>query len=246
MIELEILSIPLSRIKNENHVQFHTSVDTLVATIPEDTHSFGGIYPMYADALGKEKEALDYMRQSDMTDQIATQDKVRCNCYRGIADTLKGMTRHFDPKIRESAVRLNKVFTFYGNIALKPIDARTAAITDLCNEITGQSYSESMANLKIMTEWVTKLQEENNKLQGMMMKRFNESKSKTRYRMRTSRKITDKFYRAIINNLQNDILTGEESQTFIDFITELNAIIVHYRSRISNGGKSGEKPEDEA
>ena len=237
---MNITPINLSRLKNEQHAQFHESVHTLIEKVTPDTLGIAAFQPLYRKAFNNELEALAIIVKSELTAQISEQDRVRDQIFRGFSDTVKGFRNHFDPAVREAANRLWNVFLHYGNIAQKPLDAQTAATNDILREFARADLQQAIDQLQVQ-DWCAQLDEENQKFHQLMMQRYNEPTGKTTYRMKTARVETDKFYRAITAHWENQVLTGANDQVMDDFLTELNAIIKRFKNILAQqfGKKKG-------
>jgi hypothetical protein len=88
-----------------------------------------------------------------------------------------------------------------------------------------------------MNSWVNKLVEENNTFVELMKERYSETASKTLLRMRTVRVETDKYYHAIVSQIENQCLAGIEISE--SFIRELNAVIERFRNILAQ--ETGER-----
>ena len=220
--------IRLSRMKNEVHVQFHESVNSLIVKAGAETYSFALLYALYKQAFDNETEALNIIRKSELTAQISEQDRVRDAIYRGFSDTVKSFRNHFDEEIREAANRLWSIFLHYGNVTQKPFDAETAAINDILREFERAENAAAIDKLQLSI-WATKLADENAAFHELMMQRYGESLEKTPYRMKTARLETDRYYRAIVAEIENQLITGKMNPDN-GFIIELNAIVSRFKS----------------
>ena len=223
-----IIDIRLSRMKNEVHVQFHESVNSLMIKAGAETLAILAFYALYKKALENELESLNIVRKSELTAQISEQDCVRDAIFRGFSDTVKSFRNHFDPDIREAANRLWNVFLFYGNVTRKPLDAETAAINDILREFNSENNNAAIDKLQL-NEWTTKLADENAKFHKLMMERYSETLERTSFRMKTTRVETDRYYRAIVAELEN-LATIGKMKPENPFIIELNAIISRFKS----------------
>jgi ABC-type transporter Mla subunit MlaD len=176
--------------------------------------------------LNNEIKALDYIGKSELTTKIVEQDRKRDDIYRGFVDSLRGAAKHFDPSYRDAANLLLNIFGHYGNIARKTLDDETAAINDLVRELEQPQLTQAIALLG-MNDWLNKLVEENNAFEELMKERYSETASKTTFRMRAVRVETDKYYHAIISQIENQCLAGIEINE--NFIRELNAVIERFK-----------------
>jgi len=226
---MSIISITLTRLKNEQHAQFHESVHTLFQRVTPETLGIVAIYALYLQAFKNELESLSLIVKSELTVQISEQDRVRDGIFRGFSDTVKGFRNHFDPDMREPANRLWNVLLHYGNISKKSLDAQTAAINDMLREFQRDELKTAIEILQLQ-QWCDKIDEENQKFHQLMMQRYSESVGKTTYRMKTARVETDKYYRAITNELDIQELTGRKTAEFNETLIELNAIVKRFKN----------------
>jgi len=242
---MKITPINLWRMINEIHVQFHESVKLLLEKYGPEALGVMQLCLLYLQALGNELEALLLISKSETTKQISEQDRVRDLIFRGFSDTVKGFRNHFNDEYREAANRLWSIFSHYGNIAKKTFDAQTAATNDLLRELDKPQMQAALEKLEI-TEWRDKLDDENQKFNQLMMQRYSEPLEKTTFRMRTARTETDKFYRAIVAQLNNAVLTNANDANMNEFLTELNAVIKRYKDILAQQfGKKNKTGESE-
>ena len=224
-------TISLVRLKNETHVQFHESVITLIEKVKPEQIDIKALFLLYRQAFNNELETLLIIRKSELTEQISEQDSVRDEIFKGFSATVKAYRNHYLANYRVAANRLWNIFLHYGNISSKTLDSQTAAINDILREFDRQELTDALKVLDL-TSWRDKLAEENRKFHELMMARYNEVVGKTTLRMKTARVETDKYYRAIIADLENKILLGfqHNNKLFPDFIAELNAIIKRFKN----------------
>jgi len=226
---MEIIKINLARMTNEVHVQFHESILTLLERIAPQALGAETLFELYRPAFNNEVEALLIIRKSELTAKISEQDRTRDAIFRGLSDTVKGLRNHFDPEVRNDANILWNVFLHYGNITKKTLDAQTAATNDMLRELKKTELIQAIENLKL-SEWVEKLDEENQKFHQMMMQRYNEPVGQTQFRMKTARIETDRYYRAIMAHIDNLALTAKNDPALNDIVTEINAIIRRFKN----------------
>ena len=219
--------IGLTKMKNEVHAQFHETVNSLIVKVGAATLAIELLYALFKQALDNELESLNIIRKSDLTAKISEQDRVRDTIYRGFSDTVKSFRNHFDDDTREAANRLWNIFLHYGNVTQKTLDAETAAINDILRELERIENAVEI-DILLLNSWVTKLAYENANFHDLMMERYGESLEKTPYRMKTARRETDKYYRAIVAELENQLMIGKMNADN-GFIIELNAIVSRFK-----------------
>jgi len=239
-----INTLGLVRLRNELHVQFHETVISLIIALGAINFPFEALFALYKLAFDHESEALLIISKSEKTAEIVEQDRVRDNIFRGLSDTVKGHINHFETDMRVAANRLwNGIFTHFGNVASKSYDAETAAIKDLLRELKRPEMVTAINKLNLQL-WVNKLEQENNKFHALMMERYCEATDKTTFRMKTTRVETDRYYRAIVATVENEVLLGNVPDTMKHFITELNAIVHRYKSQLTAHQHNSKKTED--
>ncbi|MDR2653631.1 MAG: DUF6261 family protein [Prevotellaceae bacterium] len=235
-----ITRINLQRLKNETHVQFNENINAIFVKYNPQTLNIKALYDLYKAAFDNEIEALDFIRKSELTTKIANQDQRRDTIYRGFVETIKGEMHHFDLEHVEAAESLYEVCKHYGNIARKTLDDETAAINDLVRELALPVNAAAITLLNLKS-WLDRLVEENNLLATLMTERYTETAEKTPLRMAATRIETDRYYHAIVSQLENQWLAG--SVTNEAFIRELNAVIERYKNILAQEkGERKDKP----
>ena len=237
--------IRFSRLKNETHVEFHESVIYLILALGASNLPFEALFALYNTAFDHESEALLLITKSELTVTISEQDRQRDNTFRGFSDIVKGYRNHYETEMRVAANRLwNGVLTHYGNVTSKSYDAETAAIRDLIRELKRPEMVTAITKLSVQG-WVTRLEQENDRFHTLMMERYCEATDKTTFRMRTTRLETDRYYRAMLASVENELLLGNVTTTLTHFITELNAIVHRYKTILAHEQGSKKKAENE-
>ncbi|MDR2804742.1 MAG: DUF6261 family protein [Dysgonamonadaceae bacterium] len=221
-----IIRIRLQRLKNETHVQFNENVNSVFVKYNPQELGFPALYYPYKSAFDNETKALDFIRKSEITAKIAEQDSRRDQIYRGLVDTVKGEMNHFEPTHVQAAERLYDVFKHYGNIVQKTLDDETAAINDLVRELNLPVNAQAIQLLNL-SAWLYRLTEENRLLAQYMTERYVEISERTPLRMKQTRIETDKYYHAIVGQIENQILAGAVVNPA--FIRELNTVIERFK-----------------
>jgi hypothetical protein len=114
--------------KNEEWFQFHTEFKTLAEPYSPATLNIDALYATFLTLYANADAALEIIRKSATTEQLAEADHARDVVFRGFSDSVKAGLSHFNPAKREAARRLEIVINHYGNIARKSYDKETAAI----------------------------------------------------------------------------------------------------------------------
>jgi hypothetical protein len=221
-----IIRIKLQSLKNETHVEINENVDRVFVKYNPQSLGVDALYNRYKQALIQEVDALDFISKSGFTQKITVQDHQRDVIYRGAVDTVNAALHHFNPDYREAAQTIENIMKHYGNIAKKTFDDETAAIDDLIRELHQPVVAQAVNQIGL-APWRDKLQEENTRFKQLMTERYNESAGKTSLRMRTARVETDKYYHAMVTQIENNHLAGIVVNEA--FLKELNAVIERFK-----------------
>ncbi len=177
---------------------------------------FTSFLSLYANA----DEALEIIRKSATTSQIAEADRVWDSIFRGFSDAVKSAQNHFDPAKREAAQRLLVIFNHYGNIARKPCDEETASIYNFLQDINSGTLAADVFLLRL-DDWITQLDADNQIFEALMKNRYDENSAKTDLKIKSVRTETDRTYRDILDRLDILILINGDA-LYTPFVKDLN------------------------
>ena len=229
-------------LRNEEWFQFYTEFKTLVEQYNPETLDIDTLFTQFLSLYNDADEALEVIRKSADTKQIADADTTRDNVFRGFADAVKSAQNHFDSAKREAANRLQIVFDHYGNIARKSYDEETASIYNFIQDMKGSSAAE-ITTLGL-GDWVTQLDSDNQAFEALMVDRYDETSSKTSLRMAEVRKETDRCYRDILDRLDALILINGNND-YTPFVKDLDTRVDRYSNIIAQRkGRSAAKKEN--
>jgi hypothetical protein len=223
-----ITKFEYSRLRNEAHVEFNATFITLINKYGASQLNIQMLFDSYQTLFADEVSVLDLVRRSVLTREIWEQDARRNDIFRGFADAAKSSLHHFDHEKRTAARKLDIVFENYGNISIKTLDQKSAAIDDLLREVQTEQYTNIMLLLGL-EEWANELRLTNERFTELMMERYRETASRPTIQMRATRLKVDKAFRAIINQVEALVLVSGIS-VYAPFIKDINVVMEHYRN----------------
>lgn len=224
---MEILSIHLNNLRNEEHFKFHTDFVVLVTRYAPAAIGIETLFSQFQITYRKEEAALNIIRKSAVTDDLAVADALRDATFSGLATAVKAATNHFKPEVKAAAQRAQVLFDNYGNVSTKPYDQETAAISDLLTQI-GDTYNSDMDILGLL-EWSDTLSAQNEAFDQLKKKRYTEESIKPLSKMKEVRIETDAAYKAIVKRIHALIeINGEKA--YHSFVAELNQYITSYNN----------------
>ncbi|MGL4956878.1 MAG: DUF6261 family protein, partial [Bacteroidales bacterium] len=118
----------LEGLRNEECFQYLTEVRDLTQKYGAEALDLEAIFEKFLSLYQDFDVALEKIRKSSYTQQIADADAQRDTLFRGFVDTIKSAHNHFNTNYRESARKLQIALDHYGNIAQKSYDEQTAAV----------------------------------------------------------------------------------------------------------------------
>ncbi len=222
--------INFTNLRNEEHFQFHAEFKSLVirfdaATIGIEA-AFEGYLPLYAS----EEEALDVMRKSAFTKELARADNARDSIYRGFADAVKSALNHYNAEKKVAAKHFAILLRQFGNIARKTYDAASGAYTKLVYE-ANTTYAAEISTMEL-TEWITEIDKRNQAFDALMNCRYTEGAMKPHIPMWQARIETDTAYRAIADRL-DALMILSETASCMPFVRELNVRAESYKNNLA-------------
>ena len=227
---MKISDFSLSRLRNEEHFQFHTSFKDLVLSVAALALKIEMQFTTYLALFANEGIALDKVHKSSITDDLVDADTARDDLLRGLTHAVKSALHHFRAEARSSAKRLLVLLDSYGDIAVKAYDAETAAINKLVTDLN-ETYADDIDNLGI-TEWATELKAKNDTFDSLKNNRYSEEAAKTQLLMKAERVKLDASYHAIVERI-NALIIVEGEEAYAPFVDELNQRIGEYNNTLA-------------
>lgn len=222
---MTIETIKSSRLRNEEHFQFHTEFKLLIEQYTALTLNVEEVFANYLVQYNNEDLALDLIRRNEITNRLALADDNRDFAFTGFYKTVEASSMHFDETIRLAAEKLLVYLDAQGDVPGKTYDEETASFDQIDQALTNE-YADSVATLSL-SPYQAKLQELNTIFKDLMKERYTSDANKTPLRMRDVRKVVDADYREVIKRIEAIIcLNGTDG--YVDFINELNERISRY------------------
>ena len=232
-------------LKNEEWFQFYTEFKNLASQFNLSELGIDELFLVFMNLYGKADEALEIIRKSATTEQIADADAVRDSTFRGFADANKSALNHFIPEKREAAKRVQVRFDHFGNIARLPYDDQTASTYNFLQEM--RDFCKADITLLGLTEWVDKLEADNQEFDRLIQERYTEGAGRTYLCMKEIRTETDRCYRDMLDRLDAMMLIMlNAEQIYGTFWKELNERVTRFDNMLATRkGKSDAKKERE-
>jgi hypothetical protein len=241
---MKIKKIDLSRLRNDEHFQFHTEFrDLVMAGTPQNLKvvaQLNAFLPLFTQEDG----ALHKIMKSALTADMEAADRRRDELFRGMADANLSAANHFSDGVRAAARRLQILFDTYGNVAAKTLNEETAALTNLLQELTG-AYAEDTKTVGI-ADWAPALNIANADFERLTKGRYDEDTLRTDLVLKQVRVQVDAAYRTLTERI-DALMLVEGGELFENFISRLNTVIEKYRNVVAQRkGHAAAKAREEA
>ncbi|MDR2908011.1 MAG: DUF6261 family protein, partial [Bacteroidales bacterium] len=204
----------------------------------------------YADyvLLGQQEDgSLKKITKSAISEPILDADKRRDMLFRGIVDTSLSAANHFNSEVVEASRKLKILFDTYGNLAAKPSNEETSAITNLLQELKGVYFGS--AKLVGVEEWIPQLEEANKAYDELMKDRYRETSTQDSNVLKQVRQQVDTAYREITELIEamylvqpDDVFANDMMVAFNPIIERFNNILAQ-RKGIAAAAKKKEETE---
>jgi len=227
---MEIANISLSRLRNEEHNEFHSEFNDLVIDFTPVELGVETQFSDFTRHFGNEKETLHILQKSDITDELVDSDALRDFTFRGFSDSIKSSCNHFRKETKKAAKRVQIVLDEYGNVVEKSYDQETTAINNLVSKLK-QDYAAEISILGV-SEWIDELLANNEAFNTLIKTRYSQESAKTQLLMKRVRIEVDHAFRTITKRINALIIVNGE-EAYEKFVIELNNRIENYSNKLA-------------
>jgi hypothetical protein len=238
---MKIKEIHLAHLHNEEHLDLHTGFGELVTTATPAALGIGKLWPEWLQLIGKEKEAVEFIRKSAHTLALEDADQKRDYTLVGFRALVRVNAQHFDASKKAAARRLLVIFDQYEGIENRAYNEETSSIESLLADLTGNLTND--LTLLGINDYAAELQVCNQAFASLQAVRYTETAGKTPLRMKDIRIQIDAVYTQACAYINARMLL-ESSDVLSNFIKELNSRIDGFKNLIAQRKGRREKPEN--
>lgn len=222
----------LFRLRNNDHYQFMTDADNLIVKYTPASLSIVKEYGAFKKALTLEDAAMRVETGSSKSEMIETLDTQRDITWNAIRNLVKAYSGSPKEAETQSAAALDRIINLYGDPRNLSYNEESAAIANFVSDMLLPVNVPHLALLHV-SDWVTILKTQNDKLQQILNERNAELANRGKGDVRSTRQQVDPAYNAIADKINAIILLGQSSAAMTNFVTELNEKIKYYKTTIS-------------
>jgi hypothetical protein len=223
-----------------------TDVKTLIEAATSETLGITVQYAAFGDALGSLDSALRVEQGSNKSAEVYQLDKLRDTTWSAIRGRVNATVRSPVEAEEESARKLKRVISLYGNMRKMSYNEESAALTNLVGDLQNETYSPHVDLIGITT-WVAMLKEQNEHFQTVLNQRNTELAGRLNADVRSTRLIIDPIYKQMVKRINATITLDMAAEGVETFVNELNEKIKYYQTQLAirAGRNSKEEAVDE-
>jgi len=155
--------------RHELHYEYHKNIlailDAQVDGALELIRIGDPLVPTYHEVFEVEESVLDIVIKSALSKPLAELDRERDQAYAGLVASVKSMSHHHDPEMRDASERIADILKHYGNVAKKNYEEESAAISDLLREVDKPELNADIVKLGVVP-WRDRLETLNDKFEA--------------------------------------------------------------------------------
>jgi hypothetical protein len=246
---MKINNIDTTHLRNDAHFQFHTDIIKLITDTGTTELKIDTLWTPHTALFAALDTALKKIVMSANTPKIQEADRARDELYSGFKKFLAGQCEHYDPSMRDAALKVQVVVHTYGKVTSKSLSEETSAIYNLAQELRSEKYSALVVQLGLM-QWLTKIEQKNNEVSTLMQERDRENAGKPHTSVVEERRAVDESYKHIVEIINAHLLLGQLTGTEVEeFVNTANETIHRYasmRHKHRHGTHVGENSGDGA
>jgi len=242
-MKLKITRNNSQRLHKEEWFMMHTHFKDEVLAYGAIKLRIDYLFPKYLLLYSLADGSIEQLSKSFFTKDIAAQDEHRSLIYRGMRENVRALRNFPDPLKRKTAEELFAVIENYAkNIIAANLAAKTAAIGNLLQDLTGAKGGEDMtAQVALLgiEAWVESLQNANEAYKNTLKQRYEEYENKPEPgRLARLRVEIDHLFILMLSVIDSQLAvidetdTDEDGEKTIQFAKALNIRLAYFKTLI--------------
>jgi hypothetical protein len=219
----------LHNLHNNEHFQFLTDVDVLIAKLLAAELGLTDVYPNFKVALTAEDKAMRVEQGSSKSKAVEDLNKLRGKTWNACFKKVNSyLLSPFDDEV-QSAVILKRIFDLYGDPRKMPLNDASADITNLVNDLQLPANAAHVEKVGLAA-WIGELKKQNNNFQTLFNERNAEYSGRESGDVQAVRIVIDPLYQKIVDTVNATVELKLNKPAAASFIGELNQKIKYYRT----------------
>lgn len=228
---LEIKTMPLGKMRNNEYAQFMSEVNKLVLEETVEKLHIENKYEPFKTAIDQLLGVGKPTKGSNKTVLVSEADATRDKTDGGLLRYVESFLFHWDNNTVAAATRLMDVINKYGNLRKLSYNEETNGITNKVEELKSETFAPDVALINA-TLWVNKLEEHNQNFISIFNERANQESARSIGSMRESRMACDTAYDELVK-LVNALIMVNGDDNYKTFADKMNYYIDYYINAIN-------------
>jgi hypothetical protein len=232
---MKITSIKATNLRNDEHYAFFAEVRDIILKHNPQELRIGPLFQKFTEAFDTLDVGFKRMRVSTITQDMMQADRERDQIFSGMVKTNKGALNHFDENTKQAARRIDALLRTYGNLAQKNLNAESAGIVNLVQDLEQAKYSAD-AEITGLTPWISELKARNNAFMALVQNRLDESAERSYVVLKQARAEVEAVYKTIAGAIETFVAL-EGLADYEKLIRQLNLTVDKYNAILARRGK---------
>lgn len=234
-----INGLDLLVLRNDEHAQFHSDIFKVIMLHTAIKLGVVKLIGKYESAIAAEEAAMLVDQGSVFTKTITQADEYRDQLDRSFNLLVESKTYDYDPVVRESAWRVERILQQYGNLRKLTYNEESKGLTNRSLELNSK-YAADVALIG-GTELLARGDQANDEFSNHFGDRANEKAAVISGNVRTARQEVDDAYDAIVNQINALALVNGDTD-YAEFIDQTNYYVKYYKNVLA-ARKGRNKPD---
>jgi len=240
---MKINRFRVESLRHEEWFQFYTEFKKLVEQYDADELDIVALFMVFVGLYADADEAIEFIRKSATTEQIAQADTTRDRFITGLFSAYKSALDHYEQSMRDAAKKTSAIFDHYSKINRLGYEQQTGTIYNFIQDLNDK-YPNEM-NILNFKGWLDAIEDANKRFSELVDERYTEGAGKTYLRMVNVRVETDRCYRDMLDRLDALMLINGEEK-YAPFVKELNTRTERFENLLAQRqGKNNAKKDKE-
>lgn len=237
---LTLSTLTHERLKNAEHVQFHTNVLSIINTATADAIGLNAlILTTFASAIAEEQDIVNMTTGSSYTPQMEENDKLRDTIFKRIRKKLELCSvehQNSDAYKARNVVEKQLLSKYAGSVTSLPYQEETAVITGFVQDCRAFLTTEQLESIRIDSD-LDDLLAVNKKFTQTYQGRVDEKAANDTKKSLRLRAATDEAYNTLalsLNFLANDPTPAnhDKAAAAADVVQKINVVIRDVKARL--------------
>lgn len=239
---MEIETIALHALHNDEHFQLMTEVDTLIEENKAEDLGITTVYPDFKQTLKAEDAALKVEESSSLTPSIKETNTLRHTTWSAIDKRIDSTLLSPIADEVPHAEALRRIVDLYGNPRGHSQEEESSILTNLTDDLLKTENATHLAKVGI-TAWAPELKKQNDALISLVKQRNKEIAERGNGSVKSVRTLLDPKYLKIVDMVNATFTLEVAKPAATTFVNELNQRIKKYNTIIAARKTRNAKPK---